>query len=113
MATATKSTKSTADVMSLNITNKPELRDALKRITELKAIERAAAAAERERKALEADLREQMGDAETLVVRGNVVAKLSSERTTHLYNYDLLVQAFPEAYTAVHSERKYRFLTVL
>lgn len=113
MSTATKSTKSAADVKSLNITNKPEMRDALARIAELKEIERAGAAAERERKALEADLRADMGDAETLIVRGNVVAKLSSQRNAHVYDYAMLLEAFPEAYDAVHSLKPYRFLTVL
>lgn len=100
-------------VKSINITNKPELRDALARITELKAIERAGAAAERERKALEADLRAEMGEAETIIVRGNVVAKLSSVRSTHKYDTELLKAGWPEAFEAVHSVSTYRYLTVL
>lgn len=112
MSTATKA-KATTDAKALNITNKPELRAAFERIAELKEIERAGAAAERERKALEADLRAEMGDAETLVIRGNVVAKLSSPRNAHVYDYALLIEAFPECYEAIHSLKPYRFLQVL
>jgi len=111
MVATTTTTKSTTP--GLNVTRKPEIREKIARIVALKAIERAAAAAERERRALETEVREAMGAELQIVLRGNVIAKLSSERTSHIYDYDLLRNAFPEAYEAVHSEKKYRFLQVL
>lgn len=97
---------------SVNITNNKVARDAVTRIKELKALEAAGAAAERERKALEAEVLEPIfGTAETLVILGQNVVKRSSERTTHLYDTKTLEGAWPEAYTAIHSVKKYRFNT--
>ncbi len=116
LTTATQAEIKAAAPATVNVTNKPELREALKRIGELKATERAGEAAKRERKALEESLifpALEAANAETFTLRGNVIAKLSSERTTHLYDYDMLAKTFPEAYEAVHSVSKYRFLQVL
>lgn len=113
---ANSTTTPATEVKTINVTNKPELREALARIAELKQKEREGEAAKRERQEIEGSVifpaLAETG-AETFTLRGNVIAKLSSLRTTHLYNYKMLAEAFPEAYQAVHSEMHYRFLQVL
>ena len=101
---------------TVNVTNKPELREALARIAELKEAERAGEAAKRERKALEESLifpALSEAGAETFTLRGNVIAKLSSERQTRLIDADTLRDVFPEAWEAVVKFQPYRFLQVL
>lgn len=112
MATSTKS-----KLAGVNITNKPDLAADLAAVAELKAVERAGKAAERERKVIEARLQAALADAgETqFVKRGIVVARLSSLRTTaRQCDYDTLLAGYPEAYAAtVAAGTHYRFLEVL
>lgn len=54
-----------------------------------------------------------MGDEEQIVIRGVVVAKLSSERHSVIVDQKTLLTAFPEAYQACVSKKPYRFITVL
>ena len=113
-ATPTQIETTTVEVIpgtSVNITNKAEVRDALKRIKTLKALEAAGAAAERERKALEAEVvRPAFGTAESLIVLGQTVAKLSSERVSHKYDTATLLLGWPDVHEAIHSEVPYRFV---
>ncbi len=105
----------TVKTPGLNITNKADLSAKLARVAELKQIERAAAAAESERKSIEAELQAALSAAgETqFVKRGIVVARLSSQRHSTILDRETLKSAFPEAYEAVVSKRPYRFLEVL
>ena len=104
-----------SNVPGVNVTNNADLRGKLARVAELKHIERQGAAAERERKEIEADLQATLAAANQtqFVLRGTVVAKLSSQRHAQLYDYKLLQSTYPEAYAAIHSEKPYRYLQVL
>ena len=113
MATKTAERRNSKTLPGLNITNDERVRTIVARHKELKQIERAAAEAERERKVLEAELRDLMGDEEQIVVRGVVVAKLSSQRHSTIVDQKLLVEAFPEAASAVMSKKPYRFVQVI
>lgn len=113
MATTTAERRNSKTLPGLNITNDERVRQIQARHKELKQIERAAAEAERERKVLEAELRELMGDEEQIVIRGVVVAKLSSERHSVIVDQKTLLAAFPEAYAATVTKKPYRFITVL
>lgn len=113
MATTTQERRNSKTLPGLNITNDERVRQIQARHKELKQIERAAAEAERERKVLEAELRDLMGDEEQIVIRGVVVAKLSSERHSVIVDQKMLLSAFPEAYDAVVTKKPYRFITVL
>lgn len=113
MATTTKDRRNSKSIPGLNVTNDDELRTLVARHKELKQIERAAAGAERERKQIEADLRSAMGDEEQIVIRGVVVAKLSSQRHSTIVDQKTLREAFPEAYSAVVTQKPYRFVQVL
>ena len=112
MATTTKERRNAARKPGLNITNDADLIAKVQRIREYKTIERAAAEAERKRKALEAELRAEMGDETQIIVRGQVIASLSSQRHSTLTDLDKLKTAFPEAYQAVVSQKPYRFVQV-
>jgi len=113
MATTTKDRRNAARKPGLNVTNDAALHALVNRHKELKAIERAAAEAERERKGIESELRAAMGDEEQIVVRGVVIARLSSERKTQKIDRDTLRNVFPEAYSAVVSYAPYRYIEVL
>ena len=113
MATTTRQRRNSNVKPGLNITNDDALRVLVNRHKELKAIERAAAEAERERRKIEAELRTAMGDEEQIVVRGVVVAKLSSERHTVKIDRDTLETLFPEAAAATITKVPYRFVQVL
>ncbi len=113
MATTTAERRNSKTLPGLNITNDERVRDIQARHKELKQIERAGAEAERERKVLEAELRDLMGDEEQIVIRGVVVAKLSSERHSVIVDQKTLLTAFPEAYQACVTKKPYRFITVL
>lgn len=113
MATTTAQRRNSNSLPGLNVTNDEELRELVARHKELKQIERAAAEAERERKKIEAVLRDAMGDEEQIVIRGVVVAKLSSQRHTTVIDRTLLKEAYPEAFSAVVSQKPYRFVQVL
>ena len=113
MATTTKDRRNSKSIPGLNITNDERVRDIVSRHKELKQIERAAAEAERERKVLEAELRELMGDEEQIVIRGVVVAKLSSQRHTTKTDLTTLKLAYPEAFSQCVSRVGYRFVQVL
>ena len=113
MATTTKDRRNSKSEPGLNVTNDDKLRAMAARHKELKHIERQAAAAERERKLIEAELREAMGDEEQIVIRDVVVAKLSSQRYSTIVDQKMLVEAFPEAANAVISQKPYRFVQVL
>ena len=113
MATTTQERRNSKTLPGLNITNDERVRQIQARHKELKQIERAAAEAERERKVLEAELRDLMGDEEQIVIRGVVVAKLSSERHSVIVDQKTLLSAFPEAYAATVTKKPYRFITVL
>ena len=97
-----------------NVTNDKAVRAAIKRAKELKAIEQAGEAAKRERKALEESTifpAFAEAGAEELIILGQTAAKLSSVRTTNLYDYKTLLNVFPEAHKAIHSVSHYRFIT--
>jgi hypothetical protein len=96
----------------LNITNDADLLAKVQRIRELKTLERAGAEAERKRKVLEAELRAEMGDEEQIVVRGQVIASLSSLRHATKPNYDLMKTAYPEAYAQCVSQVPYKFVQI-
>lgn len=113
MATTTAQRRNSARKPGLNVTNDAELRVLVERHKALKAIERAAAEAERERKLIEGQLRDAMGDETQIVVRGVVIARLSSERKTQKIDRETLKNVFPEAYDAVVSYTPYRFIEVL
>lgn len=115
MATATAPKPTRSKVAGVNVTNNADLAAKIARVEDLKQIEREGAAAARERKDLEAELQAALAAAgeEQFVKRGVVIARLSSQRHAHLYDYKTLQEAFPEAYQAVHSLKPYRFLTVL
>jgi len=100
---------------SLNITNNAPVLAAVKRIQELKQIERAAVVAEKERKALEADILAPLFDstgASALVVRGVTAVKRSDVITRVNIDGKALLEAFPEAYAATKKEstsRRYNY----
>jgi F0F1-type ATP synthase membrane subunit b/b' len=112
MATTTAQRRNSARKPGLNLTNDAALLAKVERIRELKTIERAAAEAERERKVLEAELRSAMGDETQIVVRGQVIASLSSQRHSTIVDRETLKLAYPEAYAAVVSEKPYRFVQI-
>ena len=113
MATTTAQRRNKKTLPGLNITNDAELIELVQTIRERKTIERAGAAAERERKNdLEPKLRAAMGDESQIIVRGQVIASLSSQRHSTIVDLDKLKLAFPEAYAAVVSEKPYRFVQV-
>lgn len=113
MATTTAQRRNKLREPGLNITNDQPLIDLVQAIREKKTIERAGAAAERERKdTLEPQLRAAMGDETQIVVRGQVIASLSSQRHSTIVDLEKLKLAFPEAYAAVVSEKPYRFVQV-
>lgn len=112
MATTTAQRRNSARKPGLNITNDAELIAKVQRIRELKTIERAAAAAERERKGIEAELRTQMGVETQIVVRGQVIASLSSQRHSTITDLETLKLAFPEAFAKCVSQKPYRFVQV-
>lgn len=112
MATTTAQRRNSKTKPGLNITNDAELIEKVQRIREYKTIERAAAAAERERKVLEAEVREAMGGESQIVVRGQVIAKLSSQRHSTIVDQKTLREAFPEAWQAVVSHKPYQFVQI-
>ena len=112
MATTTQERRNSARKPGLNVTNDAALLAKVERIRALKTIERAAAEAERERKVLEAELRADMGAETQIVVRGQVIASLSSLRHAKVPDYKKLKTIFPEAYSACVSEKPYRFVQV-
>lgn len=112
MATTTKERRNSKTLPGLNITNDAALIEKVQRIREYKTIERAAAEAERKRKVLEAELRAEMGDETQIVVRGQVIASLSSQRHAVVTDLKTLQSAFPEAFQACVSQKPYRFVTV-
>ena len=113
MATTTAERRNKNRAPGLNITNDDALIADVKRIRELKTIERRAAAAERERKdILEPRLRVAMGEEDQVIVRGQVIASLSSQRHSTIVDLEKLKLAFPEAFQACVSEKPYRFVQV-
>lgn len=113
MATTTKDRRNSARKPGLNVTNDAALLALVQEHKRLKQIEREAAEAERKRKGIEADLRAAMGDEEQIVVRGVVIARLSSQRQTQKIDRDTLKNVFPEAWEATVSYEPYRFIEVL
>ena len=112
MATTTAERRNKKTVPGLNVTNDAELLADVKRISELKTLERKGKAAEKERKVIEAKLRAAMGDEEQIVVRGQVIASLSSLRSAYAPNYELMKLAYPEAYDKCVEHKPYRFVQV-
>lgn len=111
MVTVTSTTPK--QVTSLNITNKPEMIDALKRWAELKQIEAAAVKAKKEREALEAaTIRPALGEAHEMILRGVVVLSESSLRHNTSIDQKALQEAWPEAYEATRKVTDYTFLSV-
>lgn len=113
MATTTKDRRNSKSLPGLNVTNDAVLLAKVQRIKELKTIERAAAEAERERKVIEAELRAAMGDEEQVIVRGQVIASLSSQRHSTITDLETLKLAYPEAYNKCVSKKPYKFVQVL
>ncbi|QWY84181.1 hypothetical protein SEA_A3WALLY_374 [Microbacterium phage A3Wally] len=113
MATKTQDRRNSKSLPGLNVTNDDALRELVAEHKRLKQIERDAADAERKRKDIESQLRAAMGDEEQIVIRGVVVAKLSSQRHSTIVDQKLLLSAFPEAHAAVVSQKPYRFVQVL
>lgn len=112
MATTTAERRNSKTKPGLNITNDAELLADVQRISELKTLERAGKAAEKQRKVIEAKLRAAMGSEEQIVVRGQVIASLSSLRSAYAPDYDLMKAAFPEAYEKCVKHVPYRFVQV-
>lgn len=112
MATTTKDRRNSARKPGLNVTNDADLLAKVRRISELKTIERAGAAAERERKQIEAEVQAAMGDESQIVVRGQVIASLSSPRHSTIVDRKTLREVFPEAYARCVSEKPYRFIQI-
>lgn len=122
MATATttapKSTKTRRQALpgEVNITNNKEARAALDVLREQKRSERAGAKAKRERTAKggsESVIRGLMANADSvLVVAGQPVANLSSERHIDVPDLAKLAEVFPEAYAACVTRKYYRNVEV-
>ncbi len=116
MTTLAPSTNVTAAkaAAEVNITNNKAARALVERFKALKAIEKAAADAEKERKeVVEPALRAVLGDAPALIVLGQKVLKVSSERKTILWDHDALRDGWPEAFEAIRAESPYTFLQAL
>lgn len=100
----------------VNITNNAEARAALEVLREQKRAERAGAKAKRERTAKggsEAVIRDLLNTPEAvLVVAGQPVANLSSERHIDVPDLAKLAEAFPEAYAACVTRKYYRNVEV-
>jgi hypothetical protein len=99
----------------VNITNNDVARAALAEFKRLKALESAGEAAKKARTAddgPEAILREVLGDAEALIVLGNVVAKLQHSKNSRV-DVAALEEAYPEAYSATYTSTPYTFIKVL
>lgn len=122
MATATTTapkTRRQALPGEVNITNNKEARAALDELRDLKRAERAGAAATRKRKGnsknpgVEAAIRDLLATPESvLVIAGQPVANLSSERHIDVVDAEKLAQAFPEAYAACVTRKYYRNVEV-
>lgn len=98
---------------SVNITRNPEAMAALARLKELKAIEKAGAEAEKERKELiEPILRQTLGRAEFLVIRGINALKVQASSNSKI-DAETLKVAWPEAYAATYKSTPYTFLKAL
>jgi hypothetical protein len=99
----------------VNITNNAVARVALAEFKRLKELESAGEAAKKARTAdggPEAILREVLGDAEALIVLGNVVAKLQHSKNSRVDTADLK-EAFPEAWAATYKSTPYSFIKTL
>ena len=100
----------------VNITNNAEARAALEVLREQKRAERAGAKAKRERTAKggsEAVIRGLLAtDSAVLVVAGQPVANLSSQRHIDVPDLNKLAEAFPEAYAACVTRKYYRNVEV-
>lgn len=117
MATATTTrTRRTPLVGEVNITNNAEARAALATLRVQKRAERDGAKAKRERTAddgSEALIRELLSTPEAvIVIAGQPVAKLSSERHIDVPDLKKLAEAFPEAYEACVTRKYYRNVEV-
>lgn len=112
MATTTAERRNAARKPGLNVTNDEVLLAKVERIRSLKTIERAGAEAERERKSIEAELRDAMGVETQVVVRGQVIASLSSQRHSTIVDQSTLKLVFPEAFAACVSQKPYRFVQI-
>ncbi len=125
MATATttapKSTRTRRQPLpgEVNVTNNAEARAALDALRVLKRAERAGDKAKRERKGNaknpgpEAVIRNLLSTPESvLVVAGQPVANLSSERYIDVPDLALLAESFPEAYAACVTRKFYRNVEV-
>lgn len=100
----------------VNITNNKEARAALDVLREQKRSERAGAKAKRERTAKggsESVIRGLLTNPESvLVVAGQPVGNLSSERHIDVPDLAKLAEAFPEAYAACVTRKFYRNVEV-
>lgn len=98
----------------VNITKDAEARAALDLFREQKAREADGAKAKRERTAsggTESILRDRLGsEGSVLVVNGQPVAKVSSERHTVKVDMELLAATYPEAYAACVAKVPYTFI---
>lgn len=114
-ATSTRKPRRQALPGEVNITNNPEARAALDQFRAQKARETDGALAKRERTAeggSESILRDALGEnGSVLVVNGQPVVKVSSQRHNTTVNTALLATAFPEAYAACVTKVPYTFLT--
>lgn len=110
MATATVSTKTvtTVEVVSTSVELSTEVQAI---VSEFSATRLMITELEKTKKALEARIREALGDAETGTVEG--VARLTvSPRTRVTIDSGKLAEAFPEAYEATNKVTEYTVLTV-
>ena len=103
--------KPETNTREVNWTNNKRGRDLIAEYKRLKAIEAEGAKAERLRKAVEVELKAELAGAGVVIVRGIPALKTSSFRPTHKYDTNLLLEAFPEAYQAVHTVDYYTFFT--
>lgn len=107
MATKTR-TAPIAD--SVNITNMPEVIAAARKASELKAVEAAGKAAEKERKELEESvIRPALAGATKAILRGVVAFQLQASSNSGINAADLLAM-FPEAHAACYRKTPYTFL---
>lgn len=119
-ATATKTTtpraRRTPLVGEVNITNDAAARAAIETLRVQKRAERAGGKAKRERTAeggSEAVIRALLTSPESvLVIAGQPVAKLSSERHIPVPDLKKLAEMFPEAYAACVTDVTYRNVEV-
>jgi hypothetical protein len=109
MTTTTATATPTVTPATLNVTNKPELREA---IASLKAAKAAKLAAEKAIEAAESIINPAMVGYDEAIILSVTALKRSSLRTNVTYNGKILNEQFPAAAAASRQEKHYTFWTV-